>query len=51
VNYALKGSFLIALLETVPELAAAMKDLPGKERKFEEISSQAVEAAALILVY
>lgn len=52
VNYAVKGSLLLSLLESVPGLPAKLKQLHiGKERKLEDVVKEAQEAAALVLVY
>src|SRR6266567_3951509 len=51
VNYAVKSSFLLSLLESLPEVAAKLKEPNSRERKFEEVVKAAQEAAALVLVY
>ena len=53
VNYAVKSSFLLGFLESVPEVSAKLKEPETKERKFEfeEIVKAAEEAAVLVLVY
>jgi TPR repeat protein/S1-C subfamily serine protease len=52
VNYAVKSSFILAFLESVPELVGKLKEpWPVKERKFEDVVKDALEAAALVLVY
>jgi S1-C subfamily serine protease len=52
VNYAVKSSFVLALLESVPGMSAKVKEPhPPKERKFEGVVNEAQEAAALVLVY
>jgi hypothetical protein len=52
VSYALKGSFMNAFLETIPELAAKLK-VPNAtiDRKFEDIVREAQNAAVLVLIY
>ncbi len=47
VNYAVKSSFL----ESVPEVAAKLKEPSTKERKFEDVVKAAEQAALLVLVY
>jgi S1-C subfamily serine protease len=51
VNYAVKSSFLLSFLESVPEVAAKMKDPRTKEEKFEDVVKSAEQAAVLVLVY
>jgi TPR repeat protein len=52
VSYALKGSFMTAFLETVPELAAKLKAPNATmDRKFEDVVKEAQSAVVLILVY
>ena len=51
VNYAVKSSFLLSFLESVPEVAAKLKDANTKERKFEDVVKSAEQAAVLVLVY
>ncbi len=51
VNYAVKSSFLLGFLESVPEVAAKLKEPETKERKFEEVVKAAEQAAVLVLVY
>ncbi len=51
VNYAVKSSFLLGLLESLPEVTAKLKEPNSRERKFEEVVKAAQEAAALVLVY
>jgi S1-C subfamily serine protease len=51
VNYAVKSSFLLSFLESVPEVSAKLKDPNTKELKFEDVVKQAEEAAVLVLVY
>src|SRR5881296_2363412 len=45
VNYAVKSSYLLGFLESVPEVSAKLKDPVAKERKFEDVVKSA-EAAA-----
>ena len=51
VNYAIKSSYLLSFLESVPEVSAKLKEPETKERKFEEIVKSAEQAAVLVLVY
>jgi S1-C subfamily serine protease len=51
VNYAVKSSFLLSFLESVPEVAAKLKEPSTKDRKFEDVVKSAEKAAALVLVY
>jgi serine protease Do len=51
VNYAVKSSFLLSFLESVPEVSAKLKEPSTKEMKFEEVVKQAEQAAVLVLVY
>ena len=51
VNYAVKSSYLLGFLESVPEVSAKLKEPETKERKFEEVVKAAEQAAALVLVY
>ena len=51
VNYAVKSSYLLSFLESVPEVAAKLKELESKERKFEDVVKSVEQAAVLVLVY
>jgi TPR repeat protein len=52
VNYAIKSSYLLPLLEGVPELGGKLKQpSPARERKFADVVKEAQEAAALVLVF
>jgi hypothetical protein len=51
MNYAVKSSFLLSFLESVPEVSAKLKDANTKERKFEDVVKSAEQAAVLGLVY
>ena len=51
VNYAVKSSYLLSFLESVPEVAAKLKEPSGKEKKFEDVVKEAEQAAVLVLVY
>jgi serine protease Do len=51
VNYAVKSSYLLSFLESVPDVSAKLKEANGKEIKFEEVVEKAKQAAVLVLVY
>ena len=51
VNYAIKSSYLLSFLESVPEVAAKLKDPNTTERNFEAIIKSVEQAAVLVLVY
>lgn len=51
VNYAVKSSYLLSFLESVPDVAAKLKEASGEEKKFEEVVKEAEQAAVLVLVY
>ena len=51
VNDAVKSSFLLGFLESVPEGAAMLKEPNTKDRKFEDVVKDAEQAAVLVLVY
>jgi serine protease Do len=51
VNYAVKSSFLLGFLESVPDVANKLKDPVSAEQKFEEVVQSAQNAAVLVLVY
>ncbi len=51
VNYAIKSSFLLALLESVPEIAAKATAPFTKERNFEDVVKSVQDASVLVLVY
>ena len=51
VNYAVKSSFLLGFLESVPDVSAKLKEPETKERKFEDVVKSAEQAAVLVLVY
>ena len=51
VNYAVKSSFLLGFLESVPEVAAKLKEPETKPQKFEDVVKSAEQAAVLVLVY
>ena len=51
VNYAVKSSYLLSFLESVPEVVAKLKEPQTKEKKFEDVVKEAEQAAVLVLVY
>ena len=53
VNYAIKSSYLLSFLESVPEVSAKLKEVlaDGPPRKFEDVVKDAEQAAVLVLVY
>ena len=51
VNYAVKSSYLNSFLESVPEVAAKLKEPNAKDTKFDDVVEQAKEATVLVLVY
>lgn len=51
VNYAVKSSFLLGFLESVPNVANELKEPNTQEEKFENVVNSAERAAVLILVY
>ncbi len=51
VNYAVKSSLLLSFLESVPEVAAKLKEPITRDRKFEDVVKSAEQAAVLVLVY
>ena len=51
VNYAVKSSYLLSFLESVPEVSAKLEGANTKEKKFEDVVKEAEQAAVLVLVY
>ena len=51
LNYAVKSSFLLGFLESVPEVAAKLKEPGAKDRKFEDVVKDVQAATVLVLVY
>ena len=51
VNYAVKSSFLLTFMESVPKVAARLKEPNTKDRKFEDVVKSAEQAAVLVLMY
>ena len=51
VNYAIKSSFLLSFLESVPEISAKLREPNTKEQKLEDVVKAAEQAAVLVWVY
>ena len=51
VNYAVKSSFLLGFLESVPDVANKLKAPNTVDEKFEDVVKSAQAAAVLVLVY
>ena len=51
VNYAVKSSFLLGFLESVPDVSAKLKEPITADRKFEDVVKSAQNASVLVLVY
>ena len=51
VNYAVKSSFLLSFLESVPDVSAKLKEPNTQDEKFEDVVKSAQQAAVLVLVY
>ena len=51
VNYAVKSSFLLGFLESVPAVSAKLKAPATADRKFKDVVKSAQDAAVLVLVY
>jgi S1-C subfamily serine protease len=51
VNYAVKSSFLLGFLESVPGVEAKLKKPNTADEKFEDVVKSAQAAAVLVLVY
>jgi hypothetical protein len=51
VNYAVKSSFLLGFLESIPELAPKLKGPNTTDVKFADVVEQARQASALVVAY
>jgi len=51
VNYAVKSSFLLSFLESLPAVGAKLKEPRTRDVSFEEVVALAEKAAVLVLVY
>lgn len=50
VNYAVKSSYLLTFLESVPEVFSKLKAANTKERKFEDVVGEVEHATVLVMV-
>jgi hypothetical protein len=51
VNYAVKSSFLLGFLESVPDVANRLTAPVTADRKFEDVVNSAQHAAVLVLMF
>jgi hypothetical protein len=51
MNYAVKSSFLLSFLESMPNVSAKLKAPVTADQKFEDVVKSAQQAAVLVLVY
>ena len=51
VNYAVKSSYLLSFLESLPAVAAKLKEPNTRDRKFEDVVRSVEQATVLVLVY
>ncbi len=52
VNYAVKSTYLLGLLESLPDAASRLREPhPAKPRKWEDVVKEAEEATVMVLVY
>jgi TPR repeat protein len=52
VNYAIKSSYVLSLLESLPEVVNKLKEpCSAKERKFEDVVKEVEDATVLVMVY
>jgi len=51
VNYAVKSSFLLSFLESVPDVAQKLKEPNARDEKFEDVVKSTPAATVLVLVY
>ena len=51
VNYAVKSSFLLGFLESMPEVSAKLKPANAADEKFSDAVKSAKDATVLVLVY
>ena len=49
--FGLRSNAALPFLESVPEVAAKLKEPNTKDRKFEDVVKDAEQAAVLVLVY
>jgi hypothetical protein len=50
VNYAVKSSFQLSLVEALPEVAKELKEPLTADKRFEEVVKEVQSAALLMLV-
>jgi TPR repeat protein len=50
VNYAIKSSYALSLLESVPEATSRLKEANTRERKFEDLVKEVQAASTLVIV-
>jgi hypothetical protein len=51
VNYAVKSSYALLLLESMPDVSAKLKKPQTKERKVEDVAKQVQQATAMVVAY
>jgi S1-C subfamily serine protease len=51
VNYAVKSSFLLSFLESLPEVVAKLKEPNTQSKSFEDVIQSAQDAAVMVMVY
>lgn len=51
MNYAIKSSFPLSFLESVPEISAKLKEPNTLDQKFQDVVKSAEQSAVLVLVY
>ena len=51
VNYAVKSSFLLSFLESVPKVAPKLKEPNAFDTRFSDVVEKAQAATVLVLVY
>ena len=51
VNYAVKSSFLLSFLESMPEVSDRLRELETSGRKFEDVVRSVEQATVLVVVY
>ena len=51
VNYAVKSSFILSFLESVPKVSANLKKPNTSDEKFSDVVKSAQDATVLVLVY
>jgi S1-C subfamily serine protease len=51
VNYAIKSSYALGLLESIPEVSNRLKKPLSEERRLEDVAKEAQEASAIVVTY